>query len=45
MKKYVSPELEVIKFSTEDVIVTSLTDNGIADGGSNDDKTSWEDWL
>lgn len=45
MKKYVSPELEVIKFSTEDVIVTSLVDSGTADGGSNDDKTSWEDWL
>ena len=34
-KEYTSPELEIIKFSTEDVIVTSMTGNKEGDiGGS-----------
>lgn len=32
MKKYEKPELEIIKFETEDVITTS----GLGDGGAQD---------
>ena len=40
-KEYISPELEIVKFSTEDIIVTSLIDSGEA-GGENDDVTAWK---
>lgn len=33
MEKYIQPELEVIKFSAEDVITTSNGDNGEAGEG------------
>ena len=39
-KEYISPELEIVKFSTEDIIVTSLTNEGEA-GNGNDDTTAW----
>ena len=44
MKKYVSPELEVIKFSTEDIIVTSLTEgegNSTFDNAESTDTSNW----
>ena len=41
MKKYESPELEIIVFSTEDVITTSLISNGEADD-NNTESTPWQ---
>ena len=40
MKKYESPELEIIVFSTEDIITTSL----ISGGEANDDNTETTIW-
>lgn len=37
MKKYVAPEMEVILFESQDVIVTSGGGNGPAGGGDIDD--------
>lgn len=37
-KEYISPELEVVKFTVEDIIVTSFTDGGTEDGN---EKTAW----
>ena len=39
-KEYISPELEIVKFSTEDIIVTSLLEGGVADD-NNTDSTPW----
>ena len=39
-KEYISPELEIVKFLAEDIIVTSLIDAGEA-GNGNDDTTAW----
>lgn len=45
MKKYVSPELEVIMFSTEDIIVTSLItegeNNSTFDNAESTDTSNW----
>lgn len=38
---YEVPELEIVKFSSEDVITTSLVDAGEA-GNGNDDVTEWK---
>ena len=41
MKKYETPELEIVTFSTEDVITTSLiVDDNLADD-NNSDYTEW----
>lgn len=39
-KNYVSPEMEIVKFQTEDIITTSLIDGGVA-GEGNDETTVW----
>ncbi len=45
MKKYVSPEFEVIKFSTEDIIVTSaMTEDGGKSNFDTDEKTDTSGW-
>ena len=42
MKKYETPELEIVRFSTEDVITTSLIlDDNLAD----DNNTETTPWL
>ena len=41
MKKYESPELEIIVFSTEDIITTSLTLSEDIATDENTEKTSW----
>ena len=41
MKKYESPELEIIVFSTEDIITTSLILSEDAATDENTEKTSW----
>jgi len=42
MKEYISPELEIIEFSEEDIIKTSLEDGG-EEGtvGGNGDSSIW----
>ena len=42
MKKYETPELEIIVFSTEDVITTSLILDENPAGNGNDDVTEWK---
>lgn len=40
MNKYESPELEIVKFQSEDIITTSLLEGGVADD-NNTESTPW----
>ncbi len=38
MEKYTSPELEIIRFTHEDIIVTSTCTNPVPDGDAKNDE-------
>lgn len=41
-KKYMIPEVEIVDFSTEDIITSSLTRGGTLNWGEETDGEDWE---
>ena len=42
MKKYEKPEIKIVKFTTEDIMILSSIQNISIDGGSTSFKDSWK---